>query len=556
MTRARFLLASAVLAVLAAAFAGGASGAPRLTAAPANDNFATAAGLTDRFGYVDATNVDATREPGEPNHAGNPGGASVWYVWTAPHRGHVSFSTCDSELDTLLAAYTGAALASLQPVASDDNGCEYGAGSRVSFVTEAGATYRIAIDGSGGVTGAFWLSWGLGPANDDFPDAAEITGDSGLVAGDNFAATRQDGEPEHGGPGGGSVWYRWTAPSSGPATFDLCASDFDTLLAVYTGSSLSELTQIATNDQDCGDGSRVSFQATGGTTYSVAVDGFYGSTGTIALSHSRVPAAPRSAVPPSVVGIAVDGATLSAAVGEWSGLPPFAFGYQWLRCNFSGFSCQPLAGATAATYGLTSSDVGSRLRVAVTASNAGGAATEVSGPTATVAPVPPSNVEVPIISGDAYVGEELASDHGLWAGTVPIFWSYQWQRCNSDGADCVDISDETSPFYTVASDDLSGTLRILVIASNGAGLGRAVSQTTEPVTRKADRATCVVPRVNGKLLKAAKRAIQRAHCAVGRVRLARSTRARGRVLSQSPRPGARRPGGTRVNLVVSRGRRR
>jgi plastocyanin len=66
---------------------------------------------------------------------------------------------------------------------------------------------------------------------------------------------------------------------------------------------------------------------------------------------------------------------------------------------------------------------------------------------------------------------------------------------------------------------------------------------------------CKVPRVVGKKLLVARRAITRAHCRVGRVRKTRSRKARGRVVSQSPRPGVRRPRGTRVNLVVSRGRR-
>jgi hypothetical protein len=68
-------------------------------------------------------------------------------------------------------------------------------------------------------------------------------------------------------------------------------------------------------------------------------------------------------------------------------------------------------------------------------------------------------------------------------------------------------------------------------------------------------ARCKVPRVIGKKLAVAKRAITRAHCRVGRVRKARSRRARGRVVSQSPRAGVKRPRGTRVKLVVSRGRR-
>jgi hypothetical protein len=185
---------------------------------PSNDNFANAETITERFGYAYGENTDATKEAGEPNHAGNPGGASIWFVWTAPYAGRMTLDLCYSEFDTLLAVYTGDQLANLQQVAADDNGC--GEQSRLSFTTVAGETYRIAVDGTDGATGFYELDWGLGPPNDDFAQAVGITGDQGSVEGDNYAATRESGEPEHGPSGGGSVWYRWTAPSSGPVSFD------------------------------------------------------------------------------------------------------------------------------------------------------------------------------------------------------------------------------------------------------------------------------------------------------------------------------------------------
>ncbi len=76
------------------------------------------------------------------------------------------------------------------------------------------------------------------PANDNFADAEELSGLLPLTqAGSNVDATKEPGEPDHaGGAGGSSVWYRWTAAASGPVTIDTCASDFDTLLGVYTGS--------------------------------------------------------------------------------------------------------------------------------------------------------------------------------------------------------------------------------------------------------------------------------------------------------------------------------
>jgi hypothetical protein len=63
---------------------------------------------------------------------------------------------------------------------------------------------------------------------------------------------------------------------------------------------------------------------------------------------------------------------------------------------------------------------------------------------------------------------------------------------------------------------------------------------------------CVVPRVIGLRLAAARKRITRASCRVGRVRRVRSQRRAGRVLSQSPRAGTRHAAGTRVNLVVGR----
>lgn len=67
---------------------------------------------------------------------------------------------------------------------------------------------------------------------------------------------------------------------------------------------------------------------------------------------------------------------------------------------------------------------------------------------------------------------------------------------------------------------------------------------------------CTVPRLRGKQLAAAKSALRRAHCAVGKVKQVRSTSVKkGRVISTSPRAGARRRSGTKVALTVSRGRR-
>ncbi len=126
----------------------------------------------------------------------------------------------------------------------------------------------------------------LGPANDDFERAEELHGQNVVIEGTTAGATRQIGEPDHyvtDPPdsdlwvGDHSVWYRWTAPNSGPTTINTCIGEIDSILAVYTGSALNALTRVTDNNNDpaCATeneyGSKVSFEAVGGTSYDIAV---------------------------------------------------------------------------------------------------------------------------------------------------------------------------------------------------------------------------------------------------------------------------------------------
>src|SRR3954453_10614040 len=83
-------------------------------------------------------------------------------------------------------------------------------------------------------------------ANDNFANAQTLSGSSGTVVSHTGNMTKEAGEPNHAGNvGGRSIWFNWTAPFSGPATIDTFSSSFDTLLAVYTGTPVGSLTQVA-----------------------------------------------------------------------------------------------------------------------------------------------------------------------------------------------------------------------------------------------------------------------------------------------------------------------
>ncbi len=119
------------------------------SATPANDNFANAEVVGIQV-HITRTNVEATKEAGEPNHANNVGGKSVWFKWIAPMSRVMSFTTNRSaiNIDTLLHVYRGTALNNLLNTTINNS---IGSGNLRSFTrvrVVQGTTYFIAIDGS------------------------------------------------------------------------------------------------------------------------------------------------------------------------------------------------------------------------------------------------------------------------------------------------------------------------------------------------------------------------------------------------------------------------
>jgi hypothetical protein len=101
--------------------------------------------------------------------------------------------------------------------------------------------------------------------------------------------------------------------------------------------------------------------------------------------------------PPAIVGLAQVGHSLRATTGEWAPSGPADFVYRWLRCSADGSDCTPIPGATGSRYEVRTLDVGSRLRVRVTAINDAGSSARDSALTAVVtapfvgsSPAPPT----------------------------------------------------------------------------------------------------------------------------------------------------------------------
>jgi hypothetical protein len=222
-----------------------------------------------------------------------------------------------------------------------------------------------------------------------------------------------------------------------------------------------------------------------------------GSASAVAAITELVPAvAPTSTTPPAISGVARDGRALTATDGEFDAVPAATMTRRWERCQNA--TCSAINSATGPTYTPGADDVGRTLRVAVTASNEAGSITIHSAPTAPVAPAPPSVLDAPSISGPGTEAVALTAEHGLWDGTAPITYAFQWSRCSPGGEleSCSLIAAATDATYTPAPTDVGHRLRVEVTASNAAAETIATSAPSAVIAARAP-ASAQPPRVAG-----------------------------------------------------------
>ncbi len=131
------------------------------------------------------------------------------------------------------------------------------------------------------------------PPNDFFANAFALT-NLNLDAVTNAGATKELGEPAIAGNAGGhSVWWYYQPPSDGVLTLSTSNSTFDTVMAMYTGTNVANLTTIAINDDAysgaLGGFSEINQAVKSNQVYHITVDGFNGTYGYVVLHYSFVP---------------------------------------------------------------------------------------------------------------------------------------------------------------------------------------------------------------------------------------------------------------------------
>lgn len=506
----------------------------RIASAASNDNFVNRFSFSGNTANATASSLLATKEPGEPNHAGNTGGKSLWWTWTAPSSGTLTVDTLGSNFDTLLGVYTGSTVSGLVTRASDDDSAG-GVLSRVVLTVSAGTSYQIAVDGQNAISGTvklqlsflpttqppptpasltatdgtfsdrirvtwsasantlsydvhrntstsfagsslianvsgtsfddttavsgqtynYWVvarnasgtSAPVGPDsgflgsridNDFFANGSTIIGTNVSVTGSSIAATKEAGEPNHGGnTGGKSVWWRWTAPQSGSLIVDTIGSNFDTLLGIYTGSAVSSLTTLVSDDDGGGNlWSRAAVPVTAGVVYHIAVDGFGGVGGSIKLQLAFFSAS--QPPPPPLSVSASDGSFFDRVQVAWQASLN-ANSYDVHRGTTANFAASSLVGNTSNTsFSDTTASLGQFYYYWVVARNAAGASAP-AGPDSGFRPLsPPANDNFEPSAASPIIGLNFLAttstgfatkqagepDHGGNSGGASLWWSW------------------------------------------------------------------------------------------------------------------------------------
>ena len=201
--------------------------------------------------------------------------------------------------------------------------------------------------------------------------------------------------------------------------------------------------------------------------------------------------APVNAALPTVSGTLRQGQTVTASIGTWTPAGT-SYAYQWQR--YTSGQWVNVSGKTSPSYVLESSDLGTEVRVQITATNAYGYTYAWSAPAGPVLSGAPLNVTVPTVTGTAARGATLTAGLGTWspAGTS---YAYQWQSSTNAGKTWSNLN-AAGPSYTPARTDENAELRVVVTAVNQYGQASAVSAATG-VVKASPPANAAAPTISG-----------------------------------------------------------
>lgn len=227
----------------------GYAGAPP-TERPLNDNFANAFPITDAVASFPASTYGATTQIGEPDHAGQDNGGSIWYVMEAQRSGTVRFTAQGRLGQTSIGVYRGGSLAALQTVASAS---VTGGDASVDIATNEGDRLHIAVDynpipntaGEGERDPITLAVLPLAAGYDAFASALELTGDSGLEQMSFAGSTVEAGEPFPPTQADrGTLWMQLSGPAGSRLNLSVVQATEGVVLETFSGNALASLSEV------------------------------------------------------------------------------------------------------------------------------------------------------------------------------------------------------------------------------------------------------------------------------------------------------------------------
>jgi hypothetical protein len=242
---------------------------------------------------------------------------------------------------------------------------------------------------------------------------------------------------------------------------------------------------------------------------------------------------PVNTTPPSISGTPASGQTLTCNPGAFTQAPTLAF--QWLSDGAA------IPGAAASTFTLTDAQLDTAVQCQVTATNI--AAQTVATSAAVVPPrpaavSPPVNTVRPGVTGTLRTGQHLTCAPGTFTGATSFAFAWLGNGAAIAGAN--------TATYTLAQADAGKAIQCRVTAT-GAG-GSVTAESAPGVSADA----CIVPKLVGKSLAAARKALAKANCSLGKTMKRSSDKKPGTVLSSSPAKGTNLPAGAKVALTLAK----
>jgi hypothetical protein len=263
---------------------------------PNNDYLFTALEITSTSGSSKTSNIAATVNRFEAsldndNFADNN---SMWYKFSTPSDGVYNFNTIGSSFDTVLRAYSNNGtftnvVDDLKHIKTADDR-DFDPTSSMNLRLKSGDIVYLSITSKNKTLGDAVFNWRhidipvASWVGDNFADAL-VLNTSGLTI-SNLGASNEANEPTHAGvTNDASVWMKFTPNNTNDYIFDTFGSGIDTVLAIYSGNTITALTKLANNDDSVDETSRVKVNLVAGNTYYLAIAGKNSSEGNVKVNY-------------------------------------------------------------------------------------------------------------------------------------------------------------------------------------------------------------------------------------------------------------------------------